>query len=301
VNIPGIDFLLSVLFAYFSNTHIILMKNNYYILLLVSALAAFSSCSPKGPYALTNKVYKHQTDSVVKVIEQAQPATLVDSAGAAVPSEWVGTVNFNLRKPNYVIIHFTAQDSIRQTLKTFTLVRPQVSAHYVVAKDGKVFHMLNDYLRAWHAGISKWGSISDMNSCSIGIEIDNNGNEPFTEIQVKSLLALLTQLKKVYNIPPANFIGHQDIAPLRKPDPGPFFPWKLLAQKGFGYWSDELLELPPDNFDYTTALKLIGYDTSNLPAAITAFKRHFVQTDDTPTMTQLDLNILYNVYRKYAP
>jgi N-acetylmuramoyl-L-alanine amidase len=246
-------------------------------------------------------VYKHQTDSVVKVIKQAQPSMLIDSTGAAVPSEWVGTVNFNLRKPNYVIIHFTAQDSIQQTLKTFTLVRPQVSAHYVVAKDGKVFHMLNDYLRAWHAGISKWGSISDMNSCSIGIEIDNNGNEPFTEVQVKSLLALLTQLKKVYNIPTANFIGHQDIAPLRKPDPGPFFPWKLLAQKGFGYWSDELLELPPDNFDYATALKLIGYDTSNLPAAITAFKRHFVQTDDTPTMTQLDLNILYNVYRKYTP
>jgi N-acetylmuramoyl-L-alanine amidase len=277
------------------------MKNNYYILLLISAVVALSSCSPKGPYALTNKVYKHQTDSVVKVIKQAQPSMLIDSTGAAVPSEWVGTVNFNLRKPNYVIIHFTAQDSIQQTLKTFTLVKPQVSAHYVVAKDGKVFHMLNDYLRAWHAGISKWGSISDMNSCSIGIEIDNNGNEPFTEVQVKSLLALLTQLKKVYNIPTANFIGHQDIAPLRKPDPGPFFPWKLLAQKGFGYWSDELLELPPDNFDYATALKLIGYDTSNLPAAITAFKRHFVQTDDTPTMTQLDLNILYNVYRKYAP
>jgi N-acetylmuramoyl-L-alanine amidase len=299
MNTPGIGFLLSILFAYFSNIYSCRMKNKYYSLLLISALAVFSSCSPKGPYALTNKVYKHQTDSVVKVIEQAQPATLVDSAGTAVPSEWVGTVNFNLRKPNYVIIHFTAQDSIRQTLKTFTLVKPQVSAHYVVAKDGKVFHMLNDYLRAWHAGISKWGSISDMNSCSIGIEIDNNGNEPFNDVQVKSLLALLTQLKKVYNIPTANFIGHQDIAPLRKPDPGPFFPWKLLAQKGFGYWSDELLELPPDNFDYATALKLIGYDTSNLPAAITAFKRHFVQTDDTPTMTQLDLNILYNVYRKY--
>lgn len=277
------------------------MKSNYCILLLISAIGALGSCSPKGPYALTNKVYKHQTDSVVRIIEQTQPPMLLDSSGSAVPGEWVGTVNFNLRKPNYVIIHFTAQDSVKQTLKTFTLVRPQVSAHYVVAKDGKVFHMLNDYLRAWHAGISKWGSISDMNSCSIGIEIDNNGNEPFNDAQVKSLLALLTQLKKVYNIPTANFIGHQDIAPLRKPDPGPFFPWKLLAQKGFGFWSDELLELPPDNFDYATALKLIGYDTSNLTAAIVAFKRHFVQTDVSPAMTQLDLNILYNVYRKYAP
>jgi N-acetylmuramoyl-L-alanine amidase len=275
------------------------MKNTAYFILALFVLAGLASCSPKGPYALTNKVYKHQTDSVLEVISREQPAMLLDSLGVPIPSEWVGTVNFNARKPNYVIIHFTAQDSARQTLKTFTLVKPQVSAHYVVGKDGKVYHMLNDYLRAWQAGISKWGSITDMNSCSIGIEIDNNGHEPFNEIQVKNLLALLAQLKKTYNIPTANFIGHQDIAPARKSDPGPLFPWKLLATKGFGYWSDELLELPPDNFDYATALRLIGYDTSNLPAAITAFKRHFVQIEDNPTMTQLDLNVLYNVYRKY--
>ncbi|WP_114939505.1 N-acetylmuramoyl-L-alanine amidase [Mucilaginibacter endophyticus] len=275
-------------------------KKNICAILFIVSIAALSACSPKiQPYAATNKVYHTQTDSLIEVISREQAAMLVDSTGGAIPSEWVGTVNFNLRKPNYVIIHYTAQDSVKQTLTTFTLVKPQVSAHYVVGKDGKVYHMLNDYLRAWHAGISKWGSISDMNSCSIGIEIDNNGHEPFNDIQVKSLLALLAQLKKTYNIPQANFIGHQDIAPLRKPDPGPLFPWKLLAQKGFGFWREELLELPPDNFDYATALKLIGYDTSNLPVAIVAFKRHFVQTDETPTMTQLDLNILYNVYRKY--
>lgn len=266
-------------------------------------LSAFAlliaSCSPKGPYAVTNKVYKHQSDSMAKVIALEQPAMLADSAGVPVPSAFVGTVNFNMRKPNYVIIHFTAQDSLGQTLKTFTVVKTQVSAHYVVGKDGKVVHMLNDYLRAWHAGVSKWGSISDMNSCSIGIEIDNNGNEPFTDPQIKSLLALLAQLKKAYNIPATNFIGHQDIAPLRKPDPGPYFPWKVLAQHGFGYWSDDVLDLAPDNFDYTTALKLIGYDTSNITAAIVAFKRHFVQTDISPNLTQLDLNVLYNVYQKY--
>ncbi|MEO3402455.1 N-acetylmuramoyl-L-alanine amidase [Mucilaginibacter sp. CAU 1740] len=277
------------------------MNINRSAFLLIASVIALSACSPKiqPPYEATNKVYHTQTDSLVDVITREQPAMLVDSAGGVIPSEWVGTVNFNLRKPNYVIIHYTAQDSVKQTLNTFTLVKPQVSAHYVVSKDGKVYHMLNDYLRAWHAGISKWGSISDMNSCSIGIEIDNNGHEPFNDVQVKSLLALLSQLKKVYNIPQANFIGHQDIAPLRKPDPGPLFPWKLLAQKGFGFWREELLELPPDNFDYATALKLIGYDTSNLPAAIVAFKRHFVQSDETPVMTGLDLNILYNVYKKY--
>jgi N-acetylmuramoyl-L-alanine amidase len=275
------------------------MKNYCHYLLLLLTAFILVSCSPKGPYAVTNKVYKHQSDSMAKVIELEQPAMLADSAGVPVPSAFVGTVNFNMRKPNYVIIHFTAQDSLGQTLKTFTVVKTQVSAHYVVGKDGKVVHMLNDYLRAWHAGISKWGSISDMNSCSIGIEIDNNGNEPFTDPQIKSLLALLAQLKKAYNIPATNFIGHQDIAPLRKPDPGPFFPWKVLAQHGFGYWSDDVLELAPDNFDYTTALRLIGYDTSNITAAIVAFKRHFVQTDISPTLTQLDLNVLYNVYQKY--
>lgn len=274
---------------------------NYYVLLIIAAVVVVSSCSPKvaAPFAETNKVYKRQTDSVVEVIQRELPAALLDSAGQPIASEWVGTVNFNLRKPNYVILHFTAQDSLAQTLKTFTLVKPQVSAHYVVGKDGKVVHMLNDYLRAWHAGVSKWGSISDMNSCSIGIEIDNNGREPFNDVQVKSLLALLAQLKKVYNIPTANFIGHQDIAPGRKPDPGPLFPWKLLSEKGFGYWPEYLLVPAPDNFDYATALRLIGYDTSNLTNAIVAFKRHFIQTDETPTMTPLDLNVLYNVYRKY--
>lgn len=275
------------------------MKQLKYTILFLSAIAILTSCSPKGPYALTNKVYVSHTDSIVNVIEQRQPVMLTDSAGAAIPSEFIGTVNFNMRKPNYVIIHYTAQDSIQQTLKTFTIVRTQVSAHYVVAKDGKVYHMLNDYLRAWQAGISKWGSITDMNSCSIGIEIDNNGHEPFNDAQINSLLALLAKLKSDYNIPAANFIGHQDIAPTRKPDPGPLFPWRTLALHGYGYWSDDILELAPDGFDYTTALRLIGYDTRDINAAIIAFKRHFIQLDDLPTLSQLDLNVLYNVYRKY--
>jgi N-acetylmuramoyl-L-alanine amidase len=208
-------------------------------------------------------------------------------------------VNFGIRKANYVIIHFTAQDSVQQTIRTFTIKRTEVSAHYVVGKDGKVYHMVNDYLRSNHAGLGKWGSVTDMNSISLGIEVDNNGSEPFTDAQIKSLLLLLAQLKKAYNIPTANFIGHQDFAPKRKPDPGPLFPWKLLAQNGFGYWSDDILELAPENFDYKTALRLIGYDTSNLNAAVIAFKRHFVQDNSTAQLSQLDLNVLYNVYQKY--
>jgi len=274
------------------------MKVHCFFLLFV--LITLASCSPKGPYAVTNKVYKDKTKGYVAVIQRQTADSLRDSTGVMIPSAWVGTVNFGIRKPNFVIIHFTAQDSLQQTLKTFTITSTQVSAHYVVAKNGKVVRMVNDYLRSNHAGVGRWGSVTDMNSCSIGIEIDNNGNEPFTTPQINSLLALLEQLKKNYNIPAANFIGHEDFAPKRKPDPGPYFPWKTLAQHGFGYWSDDILELPPDNFDYAIALRLIGYDTSDINAAVVAFKRHFVQTDVRPQLTQLDLNVLYNVYQKYS-
>jgi N-acetylmuramoyl-L-alanine amidase len=293
------------------------MKTAFRLFLLLLIVAA--ACSPKhqvlvskvnknkidsivhiiGPYDSTNKVYEHQVDSFAGIIKLTQPSTLIDTAGTIIPSGWVGSVNFGIRRPNYVIIHFTAQDSVQQTLKTFTIKSTETSAHYVIAKDGTIYHMVNDYLRANQAGLGKWGSITDMNSCSIGIEIDNNGNEPYTDKEISSLLALLARLKTAYNIPQANFIGHQDWAPKRKPDPGPHFPWKVLAQHGFGYWSDEVLELAPENYDHITALRLIGYDTSDTTAAIVAFKRHFVQSDVSPQLTQLDLNILYNISKKY--
>ncbi len=287
------------------------MKSNFY--LLAAAIITLASCShkvtkvtkvitvttPAGPYAQTDKVYSDHVAEYIAKIAQTNPAALTDSMGVPIPSQWVGTVNSGIRKANYVIIHYTAQDSLAQTIRTFITPVSQVSAHYVIGRDGRVIHMVNDYLRANHAGAGKWGNVVDMNSCSIGIEIDNNGSEPYSEVQIKSLLALLTFLKTTYNIPAANFIGHQDFAPRRKPDPGTYFPWKLLSQKGFGYWSDEVLELAPENFDVTTALRLIGYDTRDLNAAIIAFKRHFVQQDSSPKMSQLDLNVLYNVYQKY--
>jgi len=274
-------------------------KPYFYTLLL---FVVISSCKTRKPVTVVNnstKVYKSQIDSLLDIAKIQDTVALADSAGKRVPSEFVSTVNFNLRKPNYVIIHHTAQDSVKQTLNTFTLVRTQVSAHYVVGRDGKVFHMLNDYLRSWHAGVSKWGSVTDMNSCSIGIELDNNGLEPFQEAQIKSLILLLAKLKKTYNIPTANFIGHSDIAPGRKTDPSAYFPWQTLAQSGFGYWSDEVLEMAPENFDYITALRVIGYDTKNVQSAITAFKLHFIQKEVSSELTQLDLNVLYNVYKKY--
>ncbi len=248
-----------------------------------------------GKYAASNKAYKKQAKDIANEIKK-QPAG-IDSTRAA--TEWVGTTNFSMRKPNFVIIHHTAQNSCEQTLNTFTLTRTQVSAHYVICKDGTVQHMLNDYLRAWHAGAGKWGNVTDINSVSIGIELDNNGFEPFTEAQINNLLVVLKVLKKNYNIPTANFIGHSDIAPSRKVDPNRFFPWQQLAANGFGYWYDIANVQQPENFNAIQALRIIGYDTKDSVAAIKAFKLHFVQTDSVAALTDTDRKIIFDLHKKY--
>jgi len=252
------------------------------------------SCS-HSPYYRTNKIYKKEAKEFAKIIGQQPTPFTIDGVA---PPVWIGTTNFGMRKPSYVIIHHTAQNSCDQTYKTFTLPRTQVSAHYVICKEGTVQHMLNDYLRAWHAGIGRWGNLTDINSASIGIEIDNNGFEPFTEPQITSLLQLLDTLKHKYVIPPANFIGHADIAPTRKNDPNIYFPWKILAQHGFGLWYDDTTNIvvPPD-FSNINALRMIGYDVKDTTAAVAAFKRHFLQ-DTTALITDPEKKILYNLMNK---
>ncbi len=264
----------------------------------LSLVLILSACG-SSKYAATEKIYKEKAKDFSKIINATPPVgQLYDSLGAA-NQEWIGSVNFGIRKPNFVVIHHTAQDNLAQTIKTFFSTKAGTSAHYVIGRDGKVVHMVNDYLRANHAGVSKWGKDTDLNSSSIGIELDNNGlTDPWPDAQINSLLKLLATLKKTYNIPTANFIGHADIAPGRKNDPRNF-PWKRLADKGFGFWYDEVLKNPPADFDTERALKYIGYNTANLPAAITAFKIHFIQSDIKPTLTPVDILVLYNVYTKY--
>lgn len=248
----------------------------------------------RNPYAATNKSYRKQVKAFAKSLRQ-QPAQASNGAPF-----WAGTTNFNLRKPNLVIIHHTAQNSCDETLKTFTLPRTQVSAHYVICKDGAVHHMLNDYLRAWHGGVARWGNVTDVNSCSIGIELDNNGVEPFTEPQIASLLVLLDTLKTKYSIPTANFIGHADIAPTRKKDPNVAFPWKMLADKGFGLWYDDTTNVAvPEAFNNLQALRIIGYDVRDSAAAIIAFKRKWEQQDSSNALSDADRKVLYALYKKY--
>lgn len=250
------------------------MKKHLYFLAIVSTIV---SCSPnpyKGSEAEYNSKLKTYTETISNKVPTELPAvskstisidssyskqlyTFKDSLNNVAANsadnnrnvKWIGTVNFNLRKPNFIILHHTAQDSTAQTVRTFTLSRTQVSAHYIIDDNGEVIQMLNDYLRAWHAGSGSWGKVTDINSSSIGIELDNNGKEPFSESQISSLMALLNRLTKEYKIPKQNIIGHSDIAPSRKQDPSAFFPWKTLADNGFGVWYDEIMEDAPLNFN----------------------------------------------------
>jgi len=256
------------------------------------AIASMMACNHL-PYSKTNRVYKKHTKDLVTILKENPNIQTINQLPKA--ENWVGTTNFDLRKPNFVVIHHTAQNSCEQTLKTFTLERSKVSAHYVICKDGTIHHMLNDYMRAWHGGISKWGNNSDLNSSSIGIELDNNGFEPFDSAQINSLLLLLAQLKETYKIPDANFIGHADIAPKRKVDPNIQFPWVLLAQKGYGLWFEPDAKYSlPESISIPFALTLVGYDIKDTTAALLAFKRHF-RADSTAVITENDRSVLYQI------
>jgi N-acetylmuramoyl-L-alanine amidase len=242
------------------------------------------------PYAKTNQVYRKHNKELIKLVKEDPSIQTIDQLPKA--AEWVGTTNFDLRKPNFVIIHHTAQNSCEQTLRTFTLERTKVSVHYVICKDGTIHHMLNDYLRAWHGGVAKWGNNTDINSSSIGIELDNNGFEPFDSAQIKSLLLLLSKLKETYKIPANNFIGHGDIAPVRKNDPNIQFPWIDLAKNGFGVWfQPNLIDTLPAGLSIPLALSMVGYDIKDTNAAILAFKRHFRQ-DSTSIINESDRSVL---------
>lgn len=183
--------------------------------------------------------------------------------------------NFDQRRPNFIILHHTSNATAGQALATLTDPGRRVSAHYLVERNGTVHQLVDEGARAWHAGESRWGGHTDLNSSSIGIELDNDGEESFAEIQIATLLTLLEEVAARHAIPRANVLGHGDVAPVRKADPSRLFPWERLARQGFGIWCDEPPPAPPAGFDTTLGLRALGYDTAVPEAARRAFRRHF--------------------------
>ena len=202
--------------------------------------------------------------------------------------EQIASPNFDQRKPNFVIIHHTGSDNAERALRTLSTEEYRVSAHYLIDRSGTTIQLVDENARAWHAGKSYWGGNTDMNSTSIGIELDNNGNEPFAPAQIDTLLGLLAQLKERYNIPAANFIGHADVAPGRKEDPSVYFPWDLLANNGFGLWCEPPYSETPAGFDLTLTLTALGYDPTIPDASIQAFRLHYLRGDPITALAQED-------------
>ncbi len=192
---------------------------------------------------------------------------------------WQPSPNFDQRRPNFVILHQTSNDNVATALATLTDPQRRVSAHYLIGRDGAVMQLVDEASRAWHAGESWWGGNTDLNSASIGIELDNTGDEAFAEAQIVALLALLEELRGRYRIPSANFLAHGDIAPTRKVDPGRLFPWQRLARHGFGLWCETPPAAAPAGLDAMLGLQALGYDIAAPAAARQAFRRHFTGTE----------------------
>lgn len=271
-----------------------MIKKSFFCVALTFFLSA---CG--GKYATTEKIYKGKAKEFSELYKGVPEKDQLEKIRFE-DKEWIASTNFGVRKPNYVMIHHTAQNSVEQTVETFHNQKVGVSSHYVISRDGKIIQMVNDLLRAHHAGLGRWGNDTDLNSSSIGIELDNNGTtDPWPEIQIEALIDLLDYLKETYKIPAANFIGHMDYAPSRKIDPSRF-PWKALADQGFGYWYEEPLEEVPAGFDPKMALRVIGYDVKNVDAAIRGFKQHYIQENlESSVLSDRDLRILYAIFKKY--
>ena len=155
--------------------------------------------------------------------------------------------NFDLKKRKktnieFLIFHYTGMKYEKDAINKLTDIKSKVSSHYFIKKNGEILNLVPDLYVAWHAGISRWKNYSSLNKNSIGIEISNSGHNfnyvNFTKNQINSVYKLSKLLIRKYNIKNKNILGHSDIAPDRKKDPGEKFPWKFLSKKKIGYWHD---------------------------------------------------------------
>lgn len=170
-----------------------------------------------------------------------------------------------------IVIHYTAMENAEAALERLCGSEFEVSAHYLVGRDGTVFRMVPEDKRAWHAGAGSWAGRGDVNSRSIGIELDNDGVSQFAEPLMEKLEILLAEILDRHALPPWAVIGHSDMAPGRKRDPGRHFNWRRLAEKGFSIWPTPL----PDG-DFMRDAAAFGYPVHEGKSAIlSAFRQRF--------------------------
>ncbi len=190
--------------------------------------------------------------------------------------------NFDTRAApvTIIVLHYTGMQSAAAAIERLADPAARVSAHWVVAEDGQVVRMVDEANRAWHAGKSWWRGVTDVNSASVGIEIVNPGHEfgyrPFPDEQMASVETLVAAAMARFGVAPGNVVGHSDVAPARKDDPGELFDWPRLAARGLA------TPIPTAGFDPNwtdagtlAALHRYGYDVTEPKAAVVAFQRRF--------------------------
>ena len=194
-----------------------------------------------------------------------------------------------------VVVHYTGMESGEAALARLRDPEAQVSAHYLIEEDGRLFSLVAEERRAWHAGVSFWKGETDINAVSIGIELVNPGHDwgyhAFPEAQIAALVELIGEIRERWTIPDSRILGHSDVAPARKIDPGELFPWKRLAEAGHGLWAEPAP--PPGDpltegaegvgvFALQAGLTRLGYDSApsgrydaDTAVIVTAFQRHW--------------------------
>ncbi|MEI4486907.1 N-acetylmuramoyl-L-alanine amidase [Frigidibacter sp. MR17.14] len=181
-------------------------------------------------------------------------------------------------RPAFVVLHYTAMDSFEAASARLCDPAHEVSCHWLIGEDGRAEALVDENRRAWHAGAGSWGGLSDMNSRSIGIELDNRGDRPFAARQIDALEALLAGILARWSIPPAGVIGHSDMAPDRKADPGPRFDWRRLARAGLAVWpgAADAPHRRGDPAGTDGCLLAFGYPAEVRPAErLAAFRQRF--------------------------
>ncbi|RYD54294.1 MAG: N-acetylmuramoyl-L-alanine amidase [Sphingomonadales bacterium] len=191
--------------------------------------------------------------------------------------------NFNERKlpVSMIVLHYTGMTSGEAALERLRDPMAEVSAHYLVEEDGRIFRLVDEDKRAWHAGRAHWRGITDVNSASVGIEIVNPGHEHgyrnFTDAQMSAVIPLVAEIKARHAITRGNVVGHSDVAPARKQDPGELFNWHALARLRLALPrpTKNLVDPGWPDAGFMLALERFGYDVEDRVAAVTAFQRRF--------------------------
>jgi N-acetylmuramoyl-L-alanine amidase len=197
-----------------------------------------------------------------------------------------------------LILHYTGMQTGQAAIDRLRDPAAKVSSHYVVEEDGRIFRLVEEHLRAFHAGISYWRGRHTLNGVCIGIEIVNPGHEwgyrPFPALQMDAVTTLCLDILRRHTIPACHVVGHSDVAPNRKQDPGELFDWRGLAQHGIGFWPEDTERVEKPNEEAAReALTAIGYETGwPLDIVLLAFQRRFLPhhltgTLDAPTMGRL--------------